>query len=89
MMQFLRTKGRDAVSAIFDASVRVMTREGMVEEKVLQAVVDDAQLAAGVKKEVRTADYFRFQLSARGTGTVKGERVAAVTTFLGEWRRAA
>ena len=60
MMQFLKTKDREAVSAIYDASVKVMTREGMVDEKVLQAVIDDAQRAAGVKKEVRTADYFDF-----------------------------
>ena len=60
MMQFLKTKDREAVSAIYDASVKVMTRDGMAEEKVLQAVVDDAQRAAGVKKEVRTVDYFDF-----------------------------
>ncbi|HSQ14225.1 MAG TPA: ABC transporter substrate-binding protein, partial [Candidatus Deferrimicrobium sp.] len=60
MMQFLKTKDRDAVSAIYDASVKVMTRDGIVDETVLQAVVDEAQRAASVKKEVRTADYFDF-----------------------------
>ena len=60
MMQFLKAKDREAVSAIYDASVKVMTREGMVDEKVLQAVIDDAQRAAGVKKELRTGDYFDF-----------------------------
>ena len=60
MMQFLKTKDREAVSAIYDASVKVMTRDGVVEVKVLQAVIDDAQRSAGVKKEVRTADYFDF-----------------------------
>ena len=60
MMQFLKAKDREAVSAIYDASVKVMTREGMVDEKVLQAVIDDAQRAAGVKKDLRTGDYFDF-----------------------------
>ena len=60
MMQFLKTKDREAVSAIYDASVKVMTRDGMIEEKVLQAVIDEAQRGAGVKKDVRTADYFDF-----------------------------
>ena len=60
MMQFLKTKDREAVSAIYDASVKVMTRDGVVEVKVLQAVIDEAQRSAGVKKEVRTADYFDF-----------------------------
>ena len=72
MMQFLKSKDRDAVSAIYDASVKVMTRDGMVEEKGLQAVIEDAQRAAGIKKDIRTADSFDFsflraaeQLSAR------------------------
>jgi ABC-type nitrate/sulfonate/bicarbonate transport system substrate-binding protein len=60
MMQFLKSKDRDAISAIYDASVKVMTRDGTVEEKVLQAVIDDAQRSAGVKKEIRTTDFFDF-----------------------------
>ncbi len=71
MMQFLKTKDREAVSAIYDASVKVMTREGVVEEKVLQAVVDDAQRSAGVKKEVRTADYFDFSYLRRAREQLK------------------
>ena len=61
MMQFLKTKDREAVSAIYEASVKVMTRDGMVDEKVLQAVIDDAQRSAGVKNDFRTADYFDFR----------------------------
>jgi hypothetical protein len=60
VMQFLKSKDRDAVSAIYDASVKVMTRNGMAEEKVLEAVIDEAQRAAGIKKDIRTADYFDF-----------------------------
>ena len=71
MMQFLKTKDRDAVSAIYDASVKVMTRDGMVEDKVLQAVVDEAQRAAGVKKEVRTADYFDFSFLRKAREALK------------------
>ena len=71
MMQFFKSKDREAVSAIYDASVKVMTREGVVEEKVLQAVIDDAQRAAGVKKEVRTADYFDFRFLRKAWEQVK------------------
>ena len=71
MMQFLKTKDREAVSAIYDASLKVMTRDGMVEEKVLQAVVDDAQRAAGVKKDVRTMDYFDFSFLRKAREQVK------------------
>jgi len=71
MMQFLKTKDRETVSAIYDASVKVMTREGMVEEKVLQAVIDDAQRAAGVKKDLRTADYFDFSFLRKAREQLK------------------
>ena len=60
MVQFLKSKDRDAVSAIYDASVNVMTRDGIAEEKVWEAAIDEAQRAAGVKKEIRTADFFDF-----------------------------
>ena len=50
MIQFLKSKDRDAVSAIYDVSVKVMTCDGMAEEKILEAVVDEAQREAGVKK---------------------------------------
>jgi NitT/TauT family transport system substrate-binding protein len=71
-MQFLKTKDREAVSAIYDANVKVMTRDGMVEEKVLQAVIDDAQRAAGIKKEVRTAEYFDFSFLRKAREQLKG-----------------
>jgi len=71
MMQFLKNKDREAVSAIYDASVKVMTRDGVVEEKILQAVIDDAQRAAGVKKEIRTADYFDFSFLRKAREQVK------------------
>jgi NitT/TauT family transport system substrate-binding protein len=71
MMQFLKSKDRDAISAIYDASVKVMTRDGMVEDKVLQAVIDDAQRAAGVKKEVRTVDYFDFSFLRKAREQLK------------------
>jgi len=71
MMQFLKTKDREAVSAIYDASVKVITRDGVVEEKVLQAVIDDVQRSAGVKKEIRTADYFDFSFLRKAREQLK------------------
>ena len=60
MLEFLDAKNRDALIAIYDASVKIMSRGGTAEEKVLQAVVEDAQRAAGIKKDFRTADFFDF-----------------------------
>ncbi|MSP38968.1 MAG: hypothetical protein EXR70_10805 [Deltaproteobacteria bacterium] len=71
MMQFLKSKDRDAISAIYDASVKVMTRDGTVEEKVLQAVVEDAQRSAGAKKEIRTVDFFDFSFLRKAREQLK------------------
>lgn len=71
MMQFLKSKDRDARSGIYDASAKVMTRDGTVEEKVLQAVVEDAQRSAGVKKEFRVADYFDFSFLRKAREQLK------------------
>jgi len=71
MIQFLRTKDRETVSAIYDASVRVMTRDGTSEDKVLEAVIDDAQRTAGVKKEIRTADFFDFSVLPKAREQLK------------------
>lgn len=57
---------------LYDASVKVMTRDGVVEEKVLQAVIDDAQRTAGVKKEVRSGDYFDFSFLREAREQLKG-----------------
>lgn len=50
----------DAVTAIYDARVKVMTCDGTAEEKILEAVIDEAQRAAGEKREICTADFFDF-----------------------------
>jgi ABC-type nitrate/sulfonate/bicarbonate transport system substrate-binding protein len=71
MMQFLNSKDRDAVTAIYDASVKVMSRDGTAEEKVLQGVIDDARRAADLKKEFRTADFFDFSFLRKAREQLK------------------
>ena len=71
MMQFFKSKDRDAISAIYDASAKVMTRDGTIEEKVLQTAIEDAQRSAGVKKEFRTADYFDFSFLRKAREQLK------------------
>ena len=38
MMAFLKSNDRDALTAIYDASVKVMTRDGVVEDERVKAV---------------------------------------------------
>jgi hypothetical protein len=71
MMQFLKSKDREAVSAIYDATVKVMTRDGMAEGKTLKAVIDEVQRAAAVKKVIRTADFFDFSFLRKAREPLK------------------
>ncbi len=60
MMGFFKTKDRDAVASIYDSSMRVVSRDGTAEEKVLEGVIEDVKKSTGVKKESRPADFFDF-----------------------------
>jgi len=71
MLEFLKSKDREAVSAIYDASVKVMSRDGMMEDQALQAVIEDAQRSIGVKKEIRAADYFDFSFLRKAREQLK------------------
>jgi len=44
----------------------------MAEEKVLEAIIDEAQRAAGVKREIRTVDFFDFSFLRKVREQLKG-----------------
>ena len=48
-----------------------MTRDGKAEDKVLQAVVDDARRAAGLKKEFRPTEFFDFSFLRKAREQLK------------------
>lgn len=60
MIEILKAKDREAVAAIYDANVKVISRDGTADEKVLEAVIEDAKRSTGVKKDFRVADFFDF-----------------------------
>lgn len=60
MTEILKAKDRDAVAAIYDANVKAVSRDGSADDKVLEAVIEDAKRATGVKKDLRVADLFDF-----------------------------
>jgi ABC-type nitrate/sulfonate/bicarbonate transport system substrate-binding protein len=71
MMEFLKTKDRDAVSAIYDSSIKGVSRDGTAEEKVLETVIEDAKRSTGVKKEFRPADFFDFRFLRKAREQLK------------------
>lgn len=71
MMEFLKSKDRDAVAAIYDSSVRVVSRDGTAEEKVLEGVIEDVKRSTGAKKDFRPADFFDFSFLRKARDQLK------------------
>jgi ABC-type nitrate/sulfonate/bicarbonate transport system substrate-binding protein len=71
MMELLKAKDRDAVGAIYDASVKTMSRDGTAEEGVLEGLIEDVKKSTGVKREFRTADVFDFGFVRRAREQLK------------------
>jgi len=63
MMRFLQTKDRDATAAIYDSSVRAVSRDGTADEKALEGVIEDVKKSTGVKKEFHPGDFFDLFLA--------------------------
>jgi NitT/TauT family transport system substrate-binding protein len=71
MMEFLKSKDRDTVAAIYDSSVRVVSRDGTAEEKVLEGIIEDIKRSTGVKKEFRPAEFFDFSFLRKAREQLK------------------
>lgn len=65
MMEIFKAKDRDTVSAIYDATIKVVSRDGSADDKVLQGIIEDIKRSTGVKKEFRTSDLFDFTFLRR------------------------
>lgn len=72
MMEILKAKDRDAVAAIYDANVKVVSRDGSADEKALEAVIEEAKRSTGVKKDLRVADFFDFSFLRKAESQLKG-----------------
>ena len=71
MMEFLKTKDRDTVAAIYDSSVRVVSRDGTADDKTLEGVIEDVKRSTGVKKDFRPADFFDFSFLRKAQEKLK------------------
>jgi len=72
MTEILKAKDRDAVAAIYDANVKVVSRDGRADEKVLEAVIEEAKRSTGVKKDFRVADFFDFTFLRKAQSQLSG-----------------
>ena len=71
MMGFLQTKDRDAIAAIYDSSVRAVSRDETADEKALEGVIEDVKKSTGVKKEFHPGDFFDFSFLRKAQEKLK------------------
>jgi ABC-type nitrate/sulfonate/bicarbonate transport system substrate-binding protein len=58
MMDGLRMKDRDLVSAIYDTQSKLVLKEGFSDDKVLQGMIDDMKRTTKVQRDIKVADVF-------------------------------
>jgi ABC-type nitrate/sulfonate/bicarbonate transport system substrate-binding protein len=60
MMETLRLKDRELTAAIYDAESKLILREGLTDEKVLQSFIEDMKKTTKVQKDIKVSDIFDF-----------------------------
>ena len=71
MMNILNLKDRDEAADIYDSTVRVMTRDGVSEEGVLQNLIEDMRKTTGVKRDIRIGDLFDLSFVRKANEELK------------------
>lgn len=71
MMEVMRTKDRELVTAIYDAEVKLILREGFTDDKVLQSFIDDMKKTTKVQREIKVADIFDLSFVHKANSELK------------------
>ena len=71
MMDLLKMKDAEAVGAMYDSSLPVLTRDGTIEEKSAQNLIEDMKKVTGVKRDIRAGEIFDFSLMRRAREDLK------------------
>jgi len=58
MMDGLRMKDRELVSAIYDVQSKLVLKEGFSDDKVLQSMIDDMKKTTKVQRDIKVPDVF-------------------------------
>ena len=58
MMDGLRMKDRELVSAIYDTQSKLVLKEGFSDDKVLQVMIDDMKRTTKVQRDIKVGDVF-------------------------------
>jgi NitT/TauT family transport system substrate-binding protein len=71
MMDGLRMKDRDLVSAIYDIQAPLVLKEGFTDEKVLQSMIDDMKRTTKVQRDIKVGDVFDLSFVKKASEELK------------------
>jgi len=71
MMDGLRMKDRDLVSAIYDIQSKLVLREGFSDDKVLQTMIDDMKRTTKVQRDIKVPDVFDLSFVKKANDELK------------------
>jgi len=65
VMEILRLKDRELATAIYDFDSKIMLREGLSREEVLQPLIEDMKKTTKVQREIKVSDIFDFSFARK------------------------
>ena len=71
MMDGLRMKDRDLVSAIYDVQSKLVLKDGFSDDKTLQTMIDDMKRTTKVQRDIKVADVFDLSFVKKANDELK------------------
>jgi len=71
MMDLLKAKDRGAVAAVYDSSLKTMSRDGSADPKQLEGIIAETKRSTALKRDVRVSDYFDFSFLRQAAEQLK------------------
>jgi len=71
MMEGLRMKDRELVSAIYDLQSPLVRREGYSDDKVLQSMIEDMKRTTKVQRDIKVSDIFDLSFVKKANDELK------------------
>ena len=71
MMEILRLKDRELAAAIYDAESKLILREGVTDDKVLQSFIDDMKKTTKIQREIKVTDIFDLSFVRKANEELK------------------
>ena len=71
MMDGLRIKDRELVTAIYDIQTRLVLKEGFSEDKVLQSMIEDMKRTTKVQRDIKVGDIFDLSFVKKANEELK------------------